>query len=218
MTVSDSRPLGGAPSSRPDPAQASADGPVAGRHGQPPSADVAQPDDRSGPEPTGLPAPSTWPYLMLALVVIVLDQISKYLIIDHFQYGERLPVIGGFFDLTLLYNPGAAFSFLAGHGGWQRWFFAAIAVAASVFLIYLMRQSRGQVLFSTALGLILGGAIGNLIDRLVLGHVTDFLLFHSGGWHFPAFNLADTAITIGAVLMIGLEVFALFRPKVEPSP
>ncbi|MDO4904648.1 MAG: signal peptidase II [Lautropia sp.] len=157
--------------------------------------------------------PSTWPYLMLALIVIVLDQVSKYLVIDHFEYGERMPVISGFFDLTLLYNPGAAFSFLAGHGGWQRWFFAAIAMAASIFLLYLLRQNSGRGVSSTALGLILGGAIGNLIDRLLLGHVTDFLLFYQGNWHFPAFNLADAAITVGAVLMIGEELLALFRPK-----
>lgn len=161
---------------------------------------------------------STWPYLLLALLVLVLDQVSKYLVIDHFQYGERMPVIAGFFDLTLLYNPGAAFSFLAGHGGWQRWFFAAIAIGASLFLLYLLRQSRGRVLFSFALGLILGGAIGNLIDRLLLGHVTDFLLFYQGGWHFPAFNLADTAITIGAVLMIGEELLSMFRPRPSPAP
>lgn len=174
------------------------DGPVPG-----------QPGSRAG-----VPPPSTWPYLMLALVVIVLDQVSKYLVIDHFEYGERLPVIPGFFDLTLLYNPGAAFSFLAGHDGWQRWFFALIAIVASGFFLYLIQTSRGRKVFSTALGLILGGAVGNLIDRLLLGHVTDFLLFYQeGSWHFPAFNLADAAITLGAILMIGEELLPLLRRR-----
>jgi hypothetical protein len=149
----------------------------------------------------------------MALVVIVLDQISKYAIIGRFAYAERLPVIDGFFDLTLLYNPGAAFSFLAGHSGWQRWFFAGIAVVASVVLISLLRSQRGQPMFSTALGLILGGAIGNLVDRLVLGHVTDFLLFYQGSWAFPAFNLADCAITLGAALLILSEVLPWFGSR-----
>lgn len=173
---------------------------------------AAEPARHAGPGTLGAPAPqpepkeAVWPYLLLALVVIVLDQISKYAIIGRFAYAERLPVIDGFFDLTLLYNPGAAFSFLAGHSGWQRWFFAGIAVVASVVLISLLRSQRGQPMFSTALGLILGGAIGNLIDRLVLGHVTDFLLFYQGSWSFPAFNLADCAITLGAALLILSEV------------
>lgn len=171
----------------------------------------------AGNAPSGAPGPqpeatgAIWPYLLLALVVIVLDQISKYAVIERFAYAERLPVIAGFFDLTLLYNPGAAFSFLAGHGGWQRWFFTGIAVVASGVMISLLRSQRGQVLFSTALGLILGGAIGNLIDRLVLGHVTDFLLFYWGGWSFPAFNLADCAITLGAILLILSEVLPWMR-------
>ena len=172
------------------------------------------PDDPHTPAstPTARRA-AVWPWLVLALVVIVLDQISKYQIIGRFAYGERLPVIEGFFDLTLLYNPGAAFSFLAGHSGWQRWFFAGIAVVASVVLISLLRSQRGQPMFSTALGLILGGAIGNLIDRLVLGHVTDFLLFYQGSWAFPAFNLADCAITLGAALLILSEVLPWFGSR-----
>lgn len=180
---------------------------------------AAEPARHAGPGTLGAPAPqpepkeAVWPYLLLALVVIVLDQISKYAIIGRFAYAERLPVIDGFFDLTLLYNPGAAFSFLAGHSGWQRWFFAGIAVVASVVLISLLRSQRGQPMFSTALGLILGGAIGNLIDRLVLGHVTDFLLFYQGSWAFPAFNLADCAITLGAALLILSEVLPWFGSR-----
>lgn len=184
-----------------------------------PAAPAAGPARHAGPGRPGTPAPdpeatgAVWPYLLMALVVIVLDQISKYAIIGRFAYAERLPVIDGFFDLTLLYNPGAAFSFLAGHSGWQRWFFAGIAVVASVVLISLLRSQRGQPMFSTALGLILGGAIGNLVDRLVLGHVTDFLLFYQGSWAFPAFNLADCAITLGAALLILSEVLPWFGSR-----
>ena len=174
---------------------------------------MTAPDDPHTPasDPTAHRA-AVWPWLVLALVVIVLDQISKYQIIGSFAYGERLPVIAGFFDLTLLYNPGAAFSFLAGHSGWQRWVFAGIAVVASAVLISLLFSARGQRMFSLALALILGGAIGNLIDRLVLGHVTDFLLFYQGGWAFPAFNLADCAITLGAILLICHELLPWLRP------
>ena len=143
-----------------------------------------------------------WPYLLLAVVVIVLDQITKVAVLDHFELGERLPVIAGFFDLTLLYNRGAAFSFLAGHDGWQRWFFVLIALAASAFILHLLLGHRHERMFSVALGLILGGAVGNVIDRLLYGQVVDFLLFYRGSWYFPAFNVADSAITVGATLLI----------------
>jgi len=143
-----------------------------------------------------------WPYLLLAVVVIVLDQITKVAVLDHFELGERLPVIAGFFDLTLLFNRGAAFSFLAGHDGWQRWFFVLIALAASAFILHLLLGHRHQRMFSVALGLILGGAVGNVIDRLLYGQVVDFLLFYRGNWYFPAFNVADSAITVGATLLI----------------
>lgn len=147
-------------------------------------------------------ARGAWPYLLLALVVIILDQITKYLVIGQFEYAERLPVIPGFFDLTLLYNPGAAFSFLADHGGWQRWFFTVFAAVVSGVLAWMLVRHRGSTAFNIAIGLVLGGAIGNLLDRMLLGHVTDFLLFYQGSWAFPAFNLADAAITVGAVLWI----------------
>ena len=155
-----------------------------------------------------------WPYLLLALVVIVLDQITKVAVLDQFELGERLAVIPGLFDLTLLFNRGAAFSFLAGHDGWQRWFFVGIAVAASVFILYQLRQHRQQRMFCVALGLILGGAVGNVVDRLVYGQVVDFLLFHQGNWYFPAFNVADAAITVGAVLMILDELLRMKRVRV----
>ena len=157
---------------------------------------------------------SVWPYLLLALVVTVLDQFTKVAVLDRFELGERLAVIPGFFDLTLLFNRGAAFSFLAGHDGWQRWFFIAIAVAASAFILYLLLHHRQQRMFSIALGLILGGAIGNVLDRLLYGQVVDFLLFHQGDWYFPAFNVADSAITVGAALLILDELLRMKRVRV----
>jgi signal peptidase II len=165
------------------------------------------------PEQEPAPRPA-WPFLLLALVVIVLDQITKVAVLDHFEPGERLSVIPGLFDLTLLFNRGAAFSFLAGHDGWQRWFFVVIAMAASAFIFYLLLRQRQQVMFSVALGLILGGAIGNVVDRLLYGQVVDFLLFHQGDWYFPAFNVADSAISVGAILLILDEILRMKRARV----
>lgn len=145
-------------------------------------------------------------WLVAAAVVIVLDQISKAWVLDAFTLHQRTTVIAGFFDLTLVFNPGAAFSFLADAPGWQRWFFTAIGIAASAFIIVVLRRTTGQPLFSFALAMILGGAIGNVIDRFVHGQVVDFLLFYQHPWYFPAFNLADSAITLGAVLLILDEV------------
>jgi len=131
-----------------------------------------------------------WPWLLVALVIAALDQASK-LSIDHaLVYGERIGLLS-FFDLTRLYNTGAAFSFLAGAAGWQRWFFTALALAASVFIVWLMHRHRDERRFNLALALVLGGAIGNLIDRSLYGHVVDFLLFYWRDWYFPAFNVAD---------------------------
>jgi signal peptidase II len=142
------------------------------------------------------------PWLGIAFIVILLDQLSKITITKLFQLGED-KVITSFFNLTLAYNRGAAFSFLSNETGWQRYFFTAIGIAAVVFIIYLLRRHAGQRMFCWALALIMGGAIGNVIDRLAYGHVIDFLDFHLAGWgHFPAFNIADSAITIGAILFI----------------
>ena len=147
-----------------------------------------------------IPGQLVW--LWLSAVVIVLDQITKHMIVDRFSLYERLDVFPHF-NLTLAYNSGAAFSFLADAGGWQRWFFTAIAVGASVMiLIWLARLTKAETLQGVALSLILGGALGNFYDRLVLGHVVDFLDFYWGDYHFPAFNIADTAITIGAGLIL----------------
>lgn len=140
-------------------------------------------------------------WLFAALVIIVLDQVTKIGFDRMLEYGERLHVLP-FFDFTLLYNRGAAFSFLAGADGWQRWFFTGLGTAAAIFIVWLIRNNREQRLFCAALALILGGALGNVIDRLIYGHVVDFLLFYWNNWYFPAFNIADAAITVGAILMI----------------
>ena len=140
-------------------------------------------------------------WLSLAGFIIVLDQISKLWISSHFIYGESRYVTP-FFNLVLGHNPGAAFGFLSDAGGWQRWFFTVIAVAASIWIVRLLRQHAQETLFCLALALVLGGAIGNLIDRVVYGYVVDFLDFHWNTSHFPSFNAADSAISVGAVLMI----------------
>ena len=145
--------------------------------------------------------PSAWRWFVLAAAVVLADQVTKAIVLAHFAVGERLE-IASFFNLLLVYNRGAAFSFLAMAGGWQRWAFTALGVVAAIVICYLLKRHSGQRLFCTALALIMGGAIGNVIDRLVYGHVIDFLDFHVGTWHWPAFNLADSAITIGAALLV----------------
>lgn len=141
-------------------------------------------------------------WLLLAVFVVAADLISKAWVSGSFNYGERLYVLS-VFDLTLLHNTGAAFSFLAGESGWQRWFFAVIAVGVSTgLLIWLARLKHHETWLACALALVLGGALGNLHDRILLGYVVDFLLFHWDNAYFPAFNLADAAITLGAGMLI----------------
>lgn len=141
-------------------------------------------------------------WLWLSAVVIVVDQITKLAVDGSFEKYERLEILP-FFNLTLAYNEGAAFSFLAGAGGWQRWFFTAIAVVVSAMLVvWLKRLPKADWWSAVSISLILGGALGNLYDRVVYGHVIDFLDFHWQGSHFPAFNVADSAITVGAAMMI----------------
>lgn len=152
-------------------------------------------------------------WLMLSLLVILIDQASKWAILQTFSEGERLNILPNLFDLTLWYNTGAAFSFLANHDGWQRWFFTIIGLCASAFIIYLLRQSAGQRLFAFGLAMILGGAIGNVIDRLVHGKVVDFLLFYIEPYFFPAFNAADSAITLGAICLILDELLRWRRSR-----
>jgi signal peptidase II len=153
-----------------------------------------------------------WKWLALAAIVIVADQVTKSLVAASLSRGESIPITG-FMSLVLAYNAGAAFSFLAGALGWQRWFFATIAVLASAFLVYLLKRGGGRLLCA-GLALILGGALGNLWDRIVIGKVVDFLLLHYGGWSWPAFNVADSAITVGAALLI----IDSFRQRREDAP
>ncbi|WP_035057006.1 signal peptidase II [Andreprevotia chitinilytica] len=143
-----------------------------------------------------------WLWIGVALLVIVLDQASKQAIEAAFIYGEIKPVIPGFFNLTLAYNPGAAFSFLADAGGWQRHFFTVLALAVSVFIINVLRKHYGETRLSLALALIMGGALGNVIDRVAFGHVIDFIDIYYGIRHYPSFNIADSAICIGAALLV----------------
>ena len=140
-------------------------------------------------------------WLGLSALVIVLDQLSKAWITHHFVFGDSLRILG-VFDLVLAHNTGAAFSFLHDAGGMQRWLFSIIAVVASLWIVWLLRRHSTQALFALALSLILGGALGNLIDRIAYGYVVDFLHFHWNEHYFPAFNLADSAITCGAFLLI----------------
>ena len=140
-------------------------------------------------------------WLLISLVLIVLDQLTKLWIVGAFQYGEGLPLTP-FFNLVYARNSGAAFSFLAGAGGWQRFFFIGIALVASFLILHLLRKHAQERGFCFALSLILGGALGNLIDRVRFGYVIDFLDFYYAGYHFPAFNVADSAITVGAAWLI----------------
>ena len=141
------------------------------------------------------------PWYALALLLVLLDQLTKYWVSASFVFGETRAVTG-FFNLVLTYNMGAAFSFLASAAGWQRGFFITIALIAITVIGVLLSRHPGEKRFCLSLALILGGAIGNVIDRILLGHVVDFLDFYVGGWHWPAFNLADSAISVGAVLMV----------------
>jgi signal peptidase II len=141
------------------------------------------------------------PWLALSAAVFIADQLTKRWIVDHYQLGDAT-YITSFFNLVRAHNTGAAFSFLAGASGWQRWVFTAIGLVAVGFILWLLRSHAGQKLFSFALASILGGAVGNLADRLVHGYVVDFVQWHWHGWCFPAFNVADAAITVGAACLI----------------
>ncbi len=140
-------------------------------------------------------------WLVIALVVVLLDQASKITMSHFLLYGQS-EAITSYFNLVMVYNKGAAFSFLSDQPGWQRYFFTGVSLIASLFILWMLRRHPTQHLFCWALALILGGAIGNLIDRIAYGHVIDFLDVHVGGWHWPAFNVADSAITLGAILFV----------------
>jgi signal peptidase II len=151
--------------------------------------------------------------LILASVVLVLDLATKRWVESALFNGEQIPLTG-FFNLVLAYNAGAAFSFLSDADGWQRWFFTAIAAGASALIVYLLRKHADDKFFCIALSLILGGALGNLWDRITLGHVVDFLDFYIGVYHWPAFNVADSAIFLGAMLLI-VDSFRRKEPGME---
>jgi signal peptidase II len=155
-----------------------------------------------------MPRSSRW--FFLSAVVLVLDYATKIAVLGTFAPGERL-ALAPFFNLVLVFNKGAAFSFLATAQGWQTLFFSAIAIVASAVISYLIVKEPDKKLFCAGLALILGGALGNLYDRVAYGHVVDFLDFHAAGWHFPAFNVADSGITVGAAMLI-LESFLHREP------
>ena len=155
-----------------------------------------------------------WPWLLWALVIIGVDQITKQWILAHYQYGDWTPLTS-FFNIVRAHNTGAAFSFLADGGGWQRWLFVLIGAVATVLIVWQLKKHPEQKLFCLSLSSILGGAIGNVVDRLQHGYVVDFLDFYWGRSHFPAFNVADMAITMGAVLLILDEILRARRTKQE---
>ena len=164
-------------------------------------------------------APGLGLWLGLAAIVILADQVSKTLILGWFQFGDVRPVTG-FFNLVRVHNSGAAFSFLAGASGWQRWFFVGLGLAASAFIVWMMRSHPTQKLFCFAVSMIMGGALGNVVDRLLHGYVVDFLqfrfallepVFHGG--YFPSFNLADSAITLGAACLVVDEILRVRRAR-----
>jgi len=149
-------------------------------------------------------------WLGLAFILLLADQFTKILIVGYYQLGDSTQVTS-FFNIVRVHNSGAAFSFLAGASGWQRWFFTIVGLVAATVIIWLLKSHSGQKLFAFALACILAGAIGNVIDRVLYGHVVDFLDFHWRGWHFPAFNIADSAISVGAACLILDELLRVRR-------
>jgi signal peptidase II len=152
------------------------------------------------------------PWLGIALAVIVLDQLTKAVIVAAFQLGDAR-TLTPFFDIVRAHNRGAAFSFLNDASGWQRWFFIGLGIAAAAFIVWMLKRHGGQRLFGWALALILGGALGNVIDRLLHGHVIDFIQVHWKSHYFPSFNVADSAISIGAALLIVDELRRVWRTR-----
>ncbi len=148
---------------------------------------------------------SMLPWLALAFIIVLADQFCKWLVVGHFALGDSLKVLD-FFNLVRVHNSGAAFSFLSSAGGWQRWLFTGIGFFAVALILWMLRSHSGEKLLAFALANILGGAIGNVLDRLMHGYVVDFIDLHWFGWHFPAFNIADSAISVGAVCLILGEI------------
>jgi signal peptidase II len=150
----------------------------------------------------------------LAGLVVVLDQLSKWVVLESMRFGEVI-YVAPFWNWVLTYNPGAAFSFLADQSGWQRWFFTALALGVSVWIALMLRQHPQQKLLSLALTLVMGGALGNVIDRVRFGAVVDFIQWHAAGLYWPAFNVADAAITVGAVLLVIEQLTAAGNKTME---
>ncbi len=163
-------------------------------------------------DPAGSALGKMWPWLAWAVAIFIADQVTKMLILDAYRLGDATPITS-FFNIVRAHNTGAAFSFLADAGGWQRWAFTGIGVAATVFIVWQLRAHPGQKLFCFALSSILGGAVGNVVDRLMHGYVVDFLDFYARGYHFPAFNLADSAITVGAICLVLDELLRMKKSK-----
>jgi signal peptidase II len=161
---------------------------------------------------TSTSSTSLLPWLGLAAIVILLDQITKAMILRTFAYGDSV-TITSWFNIVRAHNTGAAFSFLAGASGWQRWMFIGLGLGAAGFIVWMLRSHGGQRLFATALALILGGALGNVIDRMLHGYVVDFIQVHHSGWFFPAFNVADSAISVGAACLILDELLRVRRGR-----
>ena len=151
-------------------------------------------------------------WLGWALLLLIADQFTKVLIMGYYQLGDSTTVTS-FFNIVRVHNSGAAFSFLASADGWQRWFFTIIGTGAALLMVWLLKKHAGQTLFAFAIASILGGAVGNVIDRVLYGYVVDFLDFHWRGWHFPAFNVADSAITVGAACLILDELLRVRRGR-----
>ena len=159
----------------------------------------------SSPKLKNMKSLSLLRYLAIAIVVLLLDQLSKWSALNNLQMGVPEPVLP-FMNWLLLFNPGAAFSFLAQGSGWQRWFFTILGLVASAYIIWLLNKSQSDKLLCVALSLILGGALGNVLDRMMYGAVVDFIDLYYGSWHWPAFNVADSAICVGAALIIWGEL------------
>ena len=155
---------------------------------------------------------SIWPWLGWALLILVADQVTKMLILGSYQLGDATPITP-FFNIVRAHNTGAAFSFLAQAGGWQRWLFTGFGLLAALFILWQLHAHPGQKLFSFALASILGGAVGNVIDRMMHGYVVDFLDFYWASSHFPAFNIADAGISVGATLLILDELLRVRRQR-----
>lgn len=155
---------------------------------------------------------SMLPWLGLALLLFLVDQFTKVLILGYYALGDSTYVTS-FFNIVRVHNPGAAFSFLASASGWQRWFFTALGIGAAVFIVWLLRSHSSQRLFAFSMACLLGGAVGNVVDRVLYGYVVDFVQLHYAGWAFPAFNVADSAITAGAIGMILDELLRVRRGR-----